>query len=71
MFAQTGTNLAFKGTVVRGMCLGDDEGPGGLLQGEPHLQSDLIALDLAVLDRTAHLRDFEPAKISLMFQRPC
>ena len=38
--------------------------PGELLQREPDLQSDLIALNLAVLDRTAHLRDFEPAEIS-------
>ena len=37
---------------------------GELLQREPDLQSDLIALNLAVLDRTAHLRDFEPAEIS-------
>jgi hypothetical protein len=37
---------------------------GELLQREPDLQSDLIALNLAVLDRPAHLRDFEPAEIS-------
>jgi hypothetical protein len=37
---------------------------GELLQREPDLQSDLIALNLAVLNRTAHLRDFEPAEIS-------
>jgi hypothetical protein len=44
--------------------------PGGLRQREPDLQSDLIALHLAILDRTAHLRDCEPAEIS-MFRRPC
>jgi hypothetical protein len=38
--------------------------PGELLQRKPDLQSDLIALNLAVLDRPAHLRDFEPAEIS-------
>jgi hypothetical protein len=37
---------------------------GELLQREPDLQSDLVALNLAVFDRTAHLRDFEPAEIS-------
>ena len=37
---------------------------GELLQREPDLQSDLIALNLPVLDRTPHLLNFEPAEIS-------
>src|SRR5689334_18166144 len=36
---------------------------GELLQCEPDLQSNLIAFDLALLDRTAHLSDFEPTEI--------
>jgi hypothetical protein len=35
-----------------------------LLQRETDLQSDLIAVNLAVLDVAAHLHDLEPAKIS-------
>jgi hypothetical protein len=41
-----------------------DSMTGELLQRESDLQSDLIALNLAVLDRSAHLPDFEPAEIS-------
>ena len=36
---------------------------GELLQRESDLQSDLITLNLAILDRSAHLPDFEPAEI--------
>ena len=35
-----------------------------LLQREPNLERDLIAMNLAVFDVTAHLRDLEPTKIS-------
>jgi hypothetical protein len=48
----------------KGVGIAPIEGAAELLEREPNLQSDLIALNLAILDRTAHLRDFEPAEIS-------
>jgi len=47
----------------KGVGIAPIEGAAELLEREPNLQSDLIALNLAILDRTAHLRDFEPAEI--------
>ena len=50
-------SLLIKGGADRGGIV-----TGGLLQREPDLQSDLIALNLSVLDRTPHLLNFEPAR---------